>query len=115
MFPKWEYKFPQWEERKNKVRIISRPTLIRFWKVHPDAEQPIKAWYNEAKKAQWGNSSKIKKQYLKASILKNGRVIFNIGGNKYRLIVAIHYTSKIVYIRFIGTHQEHDLINAEII
>lgn len=115
MFPKWECRFPKWERIENTVRVISRPILIQFSKKYPDAEQPIKSWYYEAKKARWKNSNEIKRQYTTASILKNGRVVFNIGGNKYRLIVAIHYKSRIVYIRFIGTHQEYDLINAETI
>ncbi len=115
MFPFWESGFPKWEGIKNTMRIISRPILIQFCKNHPDAEQPIKSWYYEAHKARWGNSNEIKRQYITASILKNGRVIFNICGNRYRLIVAINYKSKIVYIRFIGTHREYNLINAETI
>lgn len=94
------------------MRVIARPILIKFGKQHRDADQSIKAWYQEARKAEWKNGNEIKKQYGTASIIKNGRVVFNICGNKYRLIVAIKYEQKIAYIRFIGTHQEYDLINA---
>lgn len=97
------------------MKIIARPILREFIKRNRDAEQPIKSWYQEARHARWKNPNEIKGQYRSASILKNGRVVFNICGNKYRLIVAIHYNSQIVYIRFIGNHQEYDLINAETI
>jgi len=97
------------------VRVLARPILIQFGKRHKDAEQSIRAWYHEAKKADWNNSNEIKERYGTASVLKKGRVIFNICGNKYRLVVAIKYKPKIVYIRFIGTHKEYDTIDAEAI
>lgn len=80
---------------------------------HKDAEQPLKSWFREAKKAKWNSANEIKAQYSSASILKNNRVIFNIAGNKYRLVVQINYRLKIVFIRFIGTHAEYDKIDAE--
>ena len=97
------------------MRVIARPILIQFGKRYKDAEQSIRAWYQEARRADWGNSNELKQQYGTASILRNGRVVFNICGNKYRLVVAIKYGSKIVYVRFIGTHQECDLIDAKTI
>ena len=97
------------------MRVIARPILIQFGRRCKDADQSIKAWYQEAKRAKWKNSNEIKAQYGSASVLKNGRVVFNICGNKYRLVVAINHKSGIVFIRFIGTHQEYDLINAETI
>ena len=97
------------------MRIIARKTLRAFWGQRPDAEGPLKAWYAEVKGAQWTSPAEIKAQYGSASILKNGRVVFNIGGNKYRLVVHINYAVDIVYIRFVGTHREYDAIDAEVI
>jgi len=99
----------------HKVRIIAIRTLRVFWgnQRYKDAEQPLKAWYAEAKKADWRSPNQIKNQYGHASIVGNDRVIFNIAGNKYRLVVAVRYAFGIVYIRFIGTHRQYDKINAE--
>ena len=94
------------------VRIIARSTLIKFWKKNNDAEEALKAWFAEAKRAHWKTPNQIKGQYLSASILKDGRVVFNIAGNKYRLVVAIKFDFEIVYIRFIGTHKEYNDIDA---
>ncbi|MFO7750418.1 MAG: type II toxin-antitoxin system HigB family toxin [Desulfobacteraceae bacterium] len=80
-----------------------------------DARGPLEAWYHEAKKAQWASPAEIKEQYRSASILKDNRVVFNIAGNKYRLIVKINYHSKTVFVRFIGNHKEYDKIDAEVI
>ncbi len=95
------------------MRIIAVKTLKDFWSKHNDAEQPLRAWYAEAKKAEWKNPADIKKFYRTASIIKNNRVVFNIKGNDYRLVTSINYDFKIIYIRFIGTHKEYDKINAE--
>ncbi len=94
------------------MRVISRGTLREFWSKHKDSEEPLKAWYAETKAAKWNNPNEIKLKYRSVSILKNGRAAFNIAGNKYRLVVSINYSLKIVYIRFIGTHREYDEINA---
>ncbi len=94
------------------MRIISIKKLKSFWQKHADSEQPLKAWYEEAKNANWDSSSDIKKNYNSASFLSKNRVVFNIKGNKYRLVVAIKYNFKIIYIRFIGTHNEYNKINA---
>ena len=95
------------------VRIIARKTLRDFWVKCGDSEQPLKAWFQEAKQAKWNNPNDIKAKYLSASILKHGRVVFNIGGGKYRLVVRVNYKYALVYIRFIGTHEKYDDINAE--
>jgi mRNA interferase HigB len=97
------------------MHIIKRKTLIEFYEQpnRRDAKQPLEAWYNEAKNANWESPADIKTHYRSASILKNNRVVFNIAGNKYRLIVRINYHSKTVFIRFIGTHPEYDKIDAE--
>ncbi len=72
----------------------------------------MESWYNEARNAQWTSPADIKVQYRSASIVGNNRVVFNIAGNKYRLIVRINYDSKTVFVRFMGTHQEYDKIDA---
>jgi len=97
------------------VHVISRKKLKEFWSRHKDTEGPLKAWYHEAKKAHWSSWTEIKEQYCKASFVKNNRVIFNIRGNKYRLVVEINYTKEVVYIRFVGTHPEYDKIDPEVI
>ncbi len=95
------------------MRVISKRTLQDFWKRHNEAEYPLVAWYAEAIKAQWKTPQEIKTYYQTASFLSDNRVVFNIGGNKYRLIVKINYTYNTVYIRFVGTHAEYDKINAQ--
>ncbi len=94
------------------MRIISRKTLKKFWDQHPDAQQPLQAWYDDIKHAEWRSPVDIKDAYRNASFIANNRVVFNIKGNRYRLVVAIHYEYGIVYIRFVGTHQEYDRIDA---
>jgi len=94
------------------MRIISRKRLVEFWQIHPDAEQPLRAWYVEAKKASWRSPTEIKSTYRNASLLANNRAVFNIKGNDYRLIVIIEYKQNKIFIRFIGTHQEYDRIDA---
>jgi mRNA interferase HigB len=95
------------------VRIISRKTLREFWEKHKDCEQQLKSWYKEAEEAYWKSPKDIKKDYPSASILADNRVVFNIKGNTYRLIVKINYDYGMVWIRFAGTHAEYDKINAE--
>jgi mRNA interferase HigB len=95
------------------MRVIAISSLRRFWEKHPAAEQPLKAWFDEASKASWTQPSDVKAQYRSASVLKNRRIVFNIKGNDYRLIVAIAYRLGIVYIKSIGTHAEYDRIDAE--
>lgn len=95
------------------VRIIAIKTFKDFWQKHSTAEQPLKAWYAEARKAKWKKPSDITLLYRTASVLPNNRIVFNIKGNDYRLVTAINYDFGIVYIRFVGTHKEYDKINAE--
>ncbi|MDQ6844952.1 MAG: type II toxin-antitoxin system HigB family toxin [Bacteroidota bacterium] len=95
------------------MRIIAKSALKSFWEKHPDAEQPLKAWHDEAKKAEWNNFQDIKKQFRSASIVGNDRVVFNIKGNDYRLIVLILFRKGKIFIRFVGTHKEYDKINAK--
>lgn len=87
------------------MQVIAVSTLRAFWELHPDAEQPLKAWYEEATLASWTQPADIKAQYRSASVLKNRRVVFNIKANDYRLIVAIAYKLQIVYVKFVGTHR----------
>ena len=94
------------------MRIISRRRLVEFWEIHPDAEQPLRAWYTEAKKASWNSPAEIKEIYRSVSILSNNRVVFNIKGNTYRLIVVVEYSQGKMFIRFVGTHAEYDRIDA---
>ena len=94
------------------MRIISRKVLREFWERHPDARQALQAWYADAKRATWKTPTALKNVYRNASIIANNRVVFNIKGNRYRLVVAITYEYGIVYIRFVGTHREYDRIDA---
>jgi mRNA interferase HigB len=97
------------------MRVIALSTLREFWLKHPDAEQPLLAWYAEALAAKWTQPSEIKAQYRNASILKGRRVVFIIKGNRYRLIVAIAFQVGLVFVKFIGTHAEYDAIDPETI
>lgn len=89
--------------------------LRDFWQAHPDSEQQLKAWYQETSKAKWAKPNQIKLEYPTASFLVDNRVVFNIKGNHYRLIVKINYDYQMIWIRFIGTHAEYDKINAKTI
>jgi mRNA interferase HigB len=95
------------------VRVIAKKILREFWGQNTDAEGQLKTWYKEASKAKWTSPTDIKSEYPKASILKSGRVVFNICGNKYRLVVQINYIRNWVFIRFIGTHSEYDMIDVD--
>lgn len=100
------------------MRIIALSTLKAFWKSNPtysDAEQPTLAWYRYVTQANWVSPNDVKQDFGNASILKDGRVVFNIAGNKYRLVVWINYPYRIMYIRFIGTHKQYDKIDAQTI
>ena len=95
------------------MRIIAVKTLKDFWDKKPESEVALKTWYKEAESASWQSPQDIKEKYRSCSILNDNRVVFNICGNKFRLIVKINYKFSIVYIRFVGTHKEYDKINAE--
>jgi mRNA interferase HigB len=97
------------------MRIISRKALRVFWERpgKQDAAQPLKAWFHEAAQADWSSPAEVKATFRNASILRNSRVVFNIAGNKYRLVVRVNYPYRIMYIRFVGTHRDYDTIDAE--
>jgi mRNA interferase HigB len=94
------------------LRVIAKKTLRDFWQKHPDCEQQLKAWYQEAKDAGWKGPNDIKRDYPSASFLTDNRVVFNIKGNHYRLIVKINYSYAMMWIRFVGTHTAYDKIDA---
>lgn len=94
------------------MRVIAKKTLVEFCRQHPDAEGALKAWHDEARESQWKSPHDIKHHYPKASLCANRRVVFNICGNRYRLIAEIQYEAGIVWIKFIGTHAEYDQIDA---
>lgn len=91
-----------------KVRVLAKSTLRAFWTKYRDCEQQLKSWFKEAEEAGWKNPKDIKKGYPSASFLADNRVVFNIKGKHYRLIVWINYDYKVVWIRFIGTHAQYD-------
>lgn len=100
------------------MRIIALSTLKAFWETHPEyanAKQPALSWYRHALQANWREPNDIKRDFGTASILQDGRVVFNLAGNKYRLMVRINYDYQVVYVRFIGTHSQYDKINAQTI
>lgn len=93
------------------MRIIALSTLREFWRKHPDAELPLRAWYALASRADWAKPADIKAAYRNASFLANNRVVFNIKGNDYRLVVAVRYDRGLLYVRFVGTHRDYDRID----
>ena len=95
------------------MRIISKSTIKDYWKKHRETENQLKAWYHIARNAKWKKPGDIKKQLAKTSIINSTRVVFDICGGNYRLIVKINYEAQIIFIRFIGTHKEYDKINVE--
>ncbi len=100
------------------MRIIALSTLKVFWGNHPefdDAKEQTLAWYRFALKVDWSGPNEVKRDFGNASVVKDGRVVFNIAGNKYRLVVWINYAYRIVYIRFIGTRKQYDKIVAQTI
>jgi mRNA interferase HigB len=94
------------------LRIIAKKTIRLFWERHPDCEEQLTTWFREISKIEWHNPNDIKREYPTASFLKDNRVIFNIKGNNYRLIVKVNYDYGLVWVRFIGTHAEYDKIDA---
>jgi len=96
-------------------RIFAKRTLREFWEKHADSEQYLKTWYETAMSSNWKTPNDVKKSYANASVLKNERIVFNIKGNSYRLIVKFNFDKQWIFIRFIGTHAEYDNVNADII
>lgn len=97
------------------MRVIARSTLREFWSKYPESQKSLVVWYKNVETANWKSPIELKIQFPIASILNDNRVVFNIKGNKYRVVVKINYELKILWIRFIGTHSEYDKINANII
>lgn len=99
------------------MRIIAFRTLRAFFEEldYKDSETSLRAWYHDVKVAEWKNPNELKMQFTNASIVGEGRVVFNIKGNSYRLVVAIDYEFQVVFIRFVGTHTQYDKINAKTI
>ena len=95
------------------MRIIAKKILRDFWELHSDCKDQLKSWYDEAENADWRSPADIKQEYPTASIIANNRVVFNIKGNSYRLILKINYGYGIAWIRFIGTHAEYDKIDVK--
>jgi mRNA interferase HigB len=95
------------------MRVLSRGTLLEFWRKHADAEGSLKAWFAEVSTAKWKTMVDIKKQYATASVVDRERVVFNIGGNKYRLVVNLWFPGQVIWIKFIGTHRNYDQIDVK--
>jgi mRNA interferase HigB len=93
------------------MRIISQRILREFWEKHPDAATPLQTWYHDVEKSTWTGPADIKAIYQNASFIANNRVVFNIKGNHYRIVVVVVYRHGLVYIRFVGTHEEYDRID----
>jgi mRNA interferase HigB len=111
-------KVPFWDYHIGYMRIIALTTLKAFWEENPeyqDAKEPTLAWYRHALRADWSSPAEVKQDFGNASILKDGRVVFNIAGNKYRLVVWINYAYRVAYIRFIGTHVQYNKIDVQTI
>ncbi|MHB1199836.1 MAG: type II toxin-antitoxin system HigB family toxin [Polaromonas sp.] len=94
------------------MRIIALGTLREFWVKHPDALEPLSAWYAIVSRVHWTSPAEVKAAYRNASFLAGNSVVFNIQGNDYRLVVAMHYNRQIAYVRFVGTHRQYDQIDA---
>ena len=93
-------------------RILAKSTLREFWDKNPDSEQYLKTWYETAMNSNWKTPNDVKQSYTNASILKDSRIVFNIKGNSYRLIVKFNFEHELAFIRFIGSHSEYDKIDA---
>ena len=93
------------------MRVLSRGTLRDFWRKHPDAEGPLKAWFAEVTKSAWKTMPDIKRQYATASVVDNERVVFNVGGNRYPLVVKLWFPGQVAWIKFVGTHASYDRID----
>jgi mRNA interferase HigB len=94
------------------MRVIAKAKLVAFWDAHPSARRPLQAWYEDARRARWLTPQDIKRQYAGASFLPGRRVVFNIKGNDYRLVVGVAYRQEALFVKFVGTHSEYDAIAA---
>ena len=95
------------------MRVIAKRTLREFYEqpLNKDAEQPLKAWHSETIKATWQTPHELKAQIRTASIIDSSKVVFNIAGNKYRLVVDIDYSRQAMFIKFVGTHKQYDKLD----
>ena len=96
---------------KSFMRIIRRRILREFWEKHPDSTIALQTWFHDVELANWDSPADIKVVYKNASIVANNRIVFNIKGNRYRLVVVVIYQHGVIYIRFVGTHEEYDGID----
>jgi mRNA interferase HigB len=94
------------------MRVISKATLVEFWQMHPASRHALQTWFEDASRAKWRSPQDIKLRYASASFVSSNRVVFNIKGNDYRLVVAVAYRFGAVYIKFLGTHQQDDAVDA---
>lgn len=94
------------------MRVISKASLVEFWLVHPASKHALQTWFEDASRAAWRSPQDIKLRYASASFVASNRVVFNIKGNDYRLVVAVAYRFGAVYIKFLGTHAQYDAIDA---
>jgi mRNA interferase HigB len=97
------------------MHVISRPELIKFWTKHPATETPLKLWFKKVKQAKWKNINDLKKDFPTADYVGDNRIVFDIKGNRYRIVVLIFFSGQKIFIRFVGTHAEYDKIDAETI
>ena len=95
------------------MRIIAVNTIREYWEKYPNTEQSLRAWVQEIEQSNWESPLALKLKYRNASILTGKRVIFNINGNKFRLIVDIEYRLKIIFVVWFGSHAEYDLIDSK--
>ena len=94
------------------MRIISKSTLVKYWFANPTAKHTLQTWFEDASRATWSTPQDIKQRYASVSFVASNRVVFNIKGNDYRLVVAVMYSSGVAYVKFIGTHAQYDAIDA---
>lgn len=95
------------------MRVVGRSRLVEFYEEHRDSKRSLESWFAEVERAEWANPCQIKAQYRTASILKRRKVVFNICGNKYRLVTEVEYSQRLVLMKFMGTHKEYDAIDTE--
>lgn len=94
------------------MRVISKATLVEFWLAHPASKHALLTWFEDASRAEWRSPQDIKLRYASASFVASNRVVLNIKGNDYRLVVAVAYRFGAVYVKFLGTHKQYDAVNA---
>jgi mRNA interferase HigB len=96
-------------------RIFAKSALVEYWQVHPETEHYLKIWYKSVLRHEFKSPAEVKRVFATASILKNGRIVFNVKGNSHRLVTHFNFSTQVVYIRFVGTHNQYDKIDANTI